>query len=65
VDLIFQRLKIPVYRVPGIAWAEMRIAATDNLEPPSGGDLKEDNIEIDETEIALIDRARITVRMAD
>ena len=64
IDLIFQRLKIPVYRVPGIAWADIRVAAASTLEPPGDGDYVTANIEVGETEIALIDRGRITVRMA-
>ena len=62
VDLIFQRLFRPVYYVPGIGYAEITVAATENLTPPLAGDYQSANIVIGETEIAVIDRSRITVQ---
>jgi uncharacterized phage protein gp47/JayE len=62
VDLIYQRLGIPVYSVPGIAKADIKVARTLNLNPPEETDYKAENIEIGEVEIAVFDRGQIFVR---
>ena len=62
VDLIFQRLNIPIYKVPGIASAEIKVATTlDASTPPEESDYKAENIEIGEVEIAVIDESRISI----
>ena len=64
VDLIFQRLSIPVYKVPGIAYADIKVAATlDPDTPPDAGEYQSDNISIDEVEIAVLDENRISVEI--
>ena len=63
-DLIFQRLNIPVYAVPGIAHADIRVAATaDPDTPPADGEYKAANIEVGQVEIAVIDESRISVEV--
>jgi len=62
VDLIFQRMFKPVYLVPGIGYATISVAATDDLTPPPAGSYLSANIVIGETEIAVIDRSRIIVQ---
>ena len=65
VDLIFQRLAIPVYEVPGIAHAEIKVAATlDPDTPPDTGEYASANIAIDEVEIAVLDESRISVEVS-
>lgn len=65
VDLIFQRLAIPVYAVPGIAHADIKVAATaDPDTPPADEDYASQNIAIGEVEIAVIDAGRISVEVA-
>jgi len=61
VDLIYQRLGIPVYTVSGIANADIKVARTTNLNPPAEEEYKSENIEIGEVEIAVFDRGRIFV----
>jgi uncharacterized phage protein gp47/JayE len=66
VDLIFQRLFRPVvYDMPGIGYANIRLAATLDLTPPATSDYASENIVIGETEIAVIDTSRILVREMD
>lgn len=66
VDLIFQRLNIPVYAVPGIASADIKVAATSDPDtPPDDDDYKSANIAIGEVEIAVIDASRISVEVED
>lgn len=63
-DLIFQRLNIPVYAVPGIANADIRVAATaDPDTPPADDEYRAANIEVGEVEIAVIDESRISVEV--
>lgn len=65
VDLIFQRLAIPVYAVPGIAHAEIKVASTlDPDTPPDAGEYASANIAIGEVEIAVLDESRISVEVA-
>ncbi len=65
VDLIFQRLNIPVYAVPGIARADIRVAATSDPDtPPEDSEFRAENIAIGEVEIAVLDPGRISVEVA-
>lgn len=65
VDLIFQRLAIPVYEVPGIAHAEIKVAATlDPDTPPDTSEYASANIAVGEVEIAVLDESRISVEVA-
>lgn len=65
VDLIFQRLNIPVYQVQGIASADIKVAVTaDPDTPPAAEDYEAANIEIGEVEIAVIDEGRISVEVS-
>lgn len=61
IDLIFQRLLKPIYGVPGIGFAEIKVAATDNLTPPEENEYDAQNIEISERQIAIIDKTRIAI----
>ena len=64
VDLIFQRLSIPVYAVPGIAHADIKVAATlDPDTPPDDSAYQAANISIGEVEIAVLDESRISVEV--
>ena len=64
VDLIFQRLAIPVYSVPGIASADIKVAATlDPDTPPDPSEYESANIAIGEVEIAVLDESRISVEV--
>jgi len=62
VDLIFQRMFRPVYDVPGIGFADIQVAVTDDLTPPQAGDYASGNVEISEVEIAVLDSSRINVQ---
>ena len=61
VDLIFQRLLKPVYQVPGVGYADIRVAQTVNLDPPTASEYLSANIVIGEVDIAVFDRSRILV----
>jgi hypothetical protein len=61
IDFIYQKLNRPVYDVPGIGFADIKVAVTENLTPPVPGDYVSQNVEIGEREIGLIDKVRITV----
>jgi len=61
IDLIYQRLGIPIYSVQGIATADIRVARTADLTPPEEADYQSANINIGEVEIAVFDRGRIIV----
>jgi len=61
VDLIYQRLGIPIYSVSGIAKTKIEVARTTNLNPPEEEEYKSENIEIGEVEIAVFDRGRIFI----
>jgi len=62
VDLIFQRMFRPVYDVQGIGFVEIKVAVTDDFTPPAPEEYVSENVEIDEVEIAVLDRTRITVQ---
>jgi uncharacterized phage protein gp47/JayE len=62
VDLIYQKMFRPVYDVQGIGFAAIKAAATTNLNPPAAGDYHSENIIINEVEIAILDKNRITVQ---
>ncbi|MDR2952573.1 MAG: hypothetical protein LBU82_04940 [Treponema sp.] len=61
VDLIYQRLNKPIFAVPGIGFAEITVAMTDDLTPPNANDYTASNLEVGKRQIAIIDRTRITV----
>lgn len=58
-DVIRERLFASAFSVPGVASAVISIVATNDLTPP--GAYFETNIAIGETELALVDSARIQV----
>lgn len=62
VDLIYQKMFRPVYDVRGIGFAAIKVAVTSDLTPPEDEDYLSKNIEINEVEIAVLDKARITVQ---
>ena len=61
VDFIYQNLYKPIYSVSGIRKAQILVAVTDDLESPGDGEYEEANIEIDERQIAIVDRTRIAI----
>jgi uncharacterized phage protein gp47/JayE len=65
VDLIYQKMFRPVYNVRGIGFAAIKVAAVSDLTPPDDADYQSANIEISEVEIAVLDKARITVQELD
>jgi uncharacterized phage protein gp47/JayE len=62
VDLIYQKMFRPVYDVRGIGFAAIKVTVTSDLTPPEDEDYLSKNIEINEVEIAVLDKARITVQ---
>jgi hypothetical protein len=62
VDFIYQKLFRPVYNVPGIGYADIKVAVTDDLTTPLEDAYVSDNITIEEVEIAVIDKSRIVVQ---
>jgi uncharacterized phage protein gp47/JayE len=61
-DVFYQRFSIPIYQVPGVAEAIIKIAGTtDPSTPPEEADYQEANISIGEVGIAVFDRSRIYV----
>jgi uncharacterized phage protein gp47/JayE len=63
-DVFYQRFSIPVYQVPGVAEAVIKIAAAaDPSAPPAESDYQEANISIGEVEIAVFDRSRISAEV--
>jgi uncharacterized phage protein gp47/JayE len=62
VDLIYQKMFRPVYDVQGIGFAAIKVAVTSDLTPPEAEDYQSENIAINEVEIALLDKTRITVQ---
>jgi uncharacterized phage protein gp47/JayE len=60
-DLIYQKLNRPIYEVPGIGLADIKVAVTDDLTPPAAGDYVSQNIAINERQIALVDRTRVII----
>jgi uncharacterized phage protein gp47/JayE len=61
-DLIYQKMFRPVYDVQGIGFAAINVAVTTDLTPPAAEDYQSENVEIGETEIALLDKSRITIQ---
>ena len=62
VDLIFQRMFRPVYDVPGIGFADIKVAVTEDLTAPVPEDYISENVVISEVEIAVFDRSRIIIQ---
>jgi uncharacterized phage protein gp47/JayE len=62
VDLIYQKMFRPVYDVQGISFASIKVAVTTDLIAPSESNYRSENIEIKDTEIALLDKTRIDVK---
>lgn len=65
LDLIYQKLYRPIYDVDGIASAEIKLAMTDDLNPPEDEDYASENLIIGDTELALMDLSRIDVQLED
>jgi hypothetical protein len=62
VDLIYQKMFRPVYDAPGIAFADIKVAVTVDLNPPVADAYRSGNVAIGEVEIAILDRTRIVAR---
>jgi hypothetical protein len=62
IDLIYQKMFRPVYDVEGIAFADIKVAVTTDLTPPSDDDYRGENVRISEVEIAVLDKTRIIVQ---
>jgi uncharacterized phage protein gp47/JayE len=62
VDLIYQKMFRPVYDVEGIGFAAIKVAVTTDLTPPVDTDYRSANVEINEVEIAVLDKTRIFVQ---
>jgi uncharacterized phage protein gp47/JayE len=62
IDLIYQKMFRPVYDVQGIGFADIRTAVTTDLTPPSEDGYQGKNVKIGEKEIAVLDKARISVQ---
>jgi uncharacterized phage protein gp47/JayE len=62
IDLIYQKMFRPVYDVQGIGFAAIKVAVTTDLTPPAAEDYLSENVEINEVEIAVLDKTRITVQ---
>jgi uncharacterized phage protein gp47/JayE len=60
-DFVFQKLNRPIYDVPGVGFADIKVAATDNLTPPEDAAYQAENIILDERQIAVIDKSRISI----
>lgn len=65
IDLIFQKLFTPIYKVNGLKDVVIKIAVTDNLIEPSAGDYAVGDVTIGERELALVDASRIAVALAE
>jgi len=65
VDVIYQKLNKPIYSVPGIGLADITLAVTGDLTPPDEQEYAAQNISIDERQIALIDKTRVTILEAE
>jgi hypothetical protein len=61
VDLIYQKMNRPIYDVPGIGFADIKIAITDDLAPPAAGDYTSENAVMNERQIALVDKTRVLI----
>ena len=62
VDLIYQKMFRAVYDVQGIGFAAIKVAVTSDLTPPAVDGYQSENIEINEVEIAVLDKTRIIVQ---
>jgi hypothetical protein len=62
-DVLYQRFNMPIYQVAGVATADIKIAVTDDLTPPSQSAYSNANIAISNLEIALVDISRIEVSL--
>jgi uncharacterized phage protein gp47/JayE len=62
IDLIYQKMFRPVYDVQGIGFASIKVAVTTDLNPPEPEDYRGVNVEINEVEIAVLEKNRITVQ---
>jgi uncharacterized phage protein gp47/JayE len=63
-DVYYQRFAIPIYKVPGIEEAVIKIArTTDPSTPPAEDEYQETNVSIDEVQIAVFDRSRISAEV--
>jgi uncharacterized phage protein gp47/JayE len=62
VDLIYQKMFRPVYDVKGIGFAAIKVSVTSDLTPPAAEDYQSENVIINEVEIAVLDKTRITVQ---
>lgn len=66
VDVIYQRLLAPIYTVPGIASADIKVAATSSPDTePAGGEYRAANVAIGEVEMVALDRTRISAEIAE
>jgi uncharacterized phage protein gp47/JayE len=61
IDFIYQKLNRPIYDVPGVGFADIKVAATDDLTPPADEEYRAENITITERQLALIDKTRIGI----
>jgi len=61
VDFVYQKLNIPIYKISGIGYAEIRVVATTDLTPPADEDYQAQNIAVSERQIAMIDTTRIII----
>jgi len=61
VDFIYQNLYRPIYSVPGIRRATILVAVSDDLAQPDESEYEETNVDVDERQIAIIDRTRINI----
>lgn len=65
-DVIYQRFYQPIYQVSGISSAEIKIAMTNDLNPPqSQSDYKSENIVVAQNEIVSVDATRITATLVE
>jgi uncharacterized phage protein gp47/JayE len=62
VDLIYQKMFRPVYDVPGIGFAAIKVAVTTSLIPPATDEYQSENVQIGDAEMAVLDRTRIIVQ---
>lgn len=58
-DILYQKFFCPIYQVPGITGADIKIAKTYNLTPPSS--YIEGNIIISDREVGKFDSSRIAI----
>jgi uncharacterized phage protein gp47/JayE len=61
IDFVFQKLNRPIYDVAGVGYAYIKVAATADLTPPEDAEYLAENIVINERQIALIDKSRVSI----